>query len=215
MKKLVLFDWGGVLGHTGDMHVNPVHIFQEIGARMGIRGCYTPSFEDKVSAFFGISKEYSTLTTVSDAYSDAYVEKMLEFVYDMQPTYENILLFKRVYHSLCMEYEPNIELVKYAHSLKDRCSIGLISNCAVLEKYKQDVDVQRSKFDYCYISCDLGCRKPEPLIYNIANAGKEEIFFVDDREENLKYPKELGWTTYLFDGDNQRLINAIELFLQS
>ena len=43
----------------------------------------------------------------------------------------------------------------------------------------------------------------------------EDIFFVDDREENLVYPKELGWTTYLFDGDNKRLIDAIELFLQS
>lgn len=50
-------------------------------------------------------------------------------------------------------------------------------------------------------------RKPDAAIYEIAqdraNTKPEDIFFIDNLEENLVIPKQMGWSTFLYDPQNQ------------
>ena len=151
----------------------------------------------------------------SDKWGDESIAFILKTMYDLDSTYENISKFKSAFMILSSSIDCNKELVKYVHSLKDRCTIGLLSNCASLEKFKQDIDVKRSQFDKVYLSCDLGMRKPNKDIYDFVDDERYQILFIDDREENLTYPKELGWEVYHYTGNNEETIRVIETFINN
>ena len=62
-------------------------------------------------------------------------------------------------------------------------------------------DIQ--KCDYLFFSCEMGLRKPEIEYYKMIQdsleqrEGKVKIYFIDDREINLKPAISLGWKTHL------------------
>ena len=53
-----------------------------------------------------------------------------------------------------------------------------------------------------------GVRKPDTAIYELAqeraNTRPEDIFFIDNLEANLTAPKQMGWSTFLYDPHNQK-----------
>ena len=57
------------------------------------------------------------------------------------------------------------------------------------------------------LSYELGCLKPEPAIYRIAieRAGvrPEEIFFADDRPENVEAARQAGIAATCFQSEQQ------------
>jgi HAD superfamily hydrolase (TIGR01549 family) len=87
-----------------------------------------------------------------------------------------------------------------------------------MDKDRQMKHMDYSVFDYRFISCELGMRKPNKEIYEYVNNALKnyEILFIDDREINLKFPKELGWKTYCANsgGDLNGIKNACETFLK-
>lgn len=213
-NKMVLFDWGGVLGdHCGTMY-NEIEFFQKLGFQMSL---FVPLklIEERFTILKERMKYHSSLSTNSDKWGDESIAFILKTMYDLDSTYENISKFKSAFIILSSSVDCNKELVKYVHSLKDRCTIGLLSNCASIEKFKQDIDVQRSKFDKVYLSCDLGMRKPNKDIYDFVDDERYQILFIDDREENLTYPKELGWEVYHYTGNNEETIRVIETFINN
>lgn len=61
-----------------------------------------------------------------------------------------------------------------------------------------------AEFDRFYISGRMGCIKPDPEIYERAEADcglpPERLLFVDDRPENIDAARARGWQGHLFDG---------------
>ena len=94
------------------------------------------------------------------------------------------------------------------HSLEGKINMGIISNI--------HADVWWAAFDGGWVpkvtykeillSSDLGLMKPEKRIYEIAQnragVNPEEILFVDDKEENLVIPSQMGWKTVQFEQFN-------------
>jgi putative hydrolase of the HAD superfamily len=62
-------------------------------------------------------------------------------------------------------------------------------------------------FDAFFSSCYLGCRKPDPRIYQLAlyitQSAPEQCVFVDDRGLNLECARELGMRTIRFQNAAQ------------
>lgn len=88
-------------------------------------------------------------------------------------------------------------MVDFAHNLKNECKIGILSNLADIDKERIDKHYDLSKFDYVWLSFELGYRKPKKEIYEIVDndckLNPNNILFIDDVEENLEIPKKIGW----------------------
>lgn len=97
------------------------------------------------------------------------------------------------------------------YSLEDKVEIGIISNSStgIWEAALNDGLVPRIKYKQVLLSCNLGIKKPDSQIFELAQnkAGVEpwEILFVDDQMKNLVIPKEMGWGTVLFDQTNAEI----------
>jgi FMN phosphatase YigB (HAD superfamily) len=98
--------------------------------------------------------------------------------------------------------QPVFEMI---HSLEGKVDMGIISNihADVWWAAFEDNWVPKIKYKEILLSSDLGVIKPSRDIYEIAqekaNVKAEEILFIDDKEENLFEPKQMGWKTVLFD----------------
>lgn len=78
--------------------------------------------------------------------------------------------------------------------------VGLLSNtCRAHWNWieRQNYAVMGTPFDETVLSFDVGSMKPEPQIYEAAEAMCEvdpsEILFIDDRPENVAAAKQRGW----------------------
>jgi len=104
--------------------------------------------------------------------------------------------------------EPNKRMVKIVKGLKKRGYItALISNTiephAEFNKSRGNYDL----FSPLILSCEVGMRKPEPGIFELAlkKIGKPpgECVFIDDEPENLGPAKELGMKAIHFKSQGQ------------
>lgn len=98
--------------------------------------------------------------------------------------------------------------------------LGLASNYSYWYR-----DIFRSRrdlpgfFDLFFFSCEVGHRKPSMPFFTIVDqslraAGASSVLFFDDREENLRIPRELGWSAVHVD-EKQRASSVIEEALVS
>ena len=106
------------------------------------------------------------------------------------------------------DYESILPMHDLAKSIAKTYKVGIISNYfrgyfeeAIKQKFIPEIN-----FDSVIISAEVGCKKPEEEIYKIAEEkcgykGKE-IFFIDDKKENLFTAATLGWQTFLLDYKN-------------
>lgn len=92
---------------------------------------------------------------------------------------------------------------------------GLLSNSWGATTYPRDVLDQL--FDVLVISGELGVRKPEPRIYELAveamGMPADQLVFVDDLPGNLKPARALGIHTILHRGDTAATIAELHAVL--
>ncbi len=73
-----------------------------------------------------------------------------------------------------------------------------------LNEYRIERFALHRYFDTFLSSCYLDARKPEPVMFQraiqILQCRPEHCAFVDDRLENLEYPRQAGWHTVHFAG---------------
>jgi HAD superfamily hydrolase (TIGR01509 family) len=104
-------------------------------------------------------------------------------------------------------FTPNhavIDLVGELHAAGHR--LGVLSNtCAAHWEYCTDgrYGFLNECFDVYALSYELKSMKPEPEIYhraaNLADVAPTEIFFVDDRHENVLAAREAGYDAVLYE----------------
>src|SRR5579883_1141817 len=89
-----------------------------------------------------------------------------------------------------------------------RWQLGMLNNeSRELNQYRIDYFGLNRYFTVCFSSCWMDARKPDALIYeralNLLQRRPEEIVFTDDREQNLVYPRMMGWHTIHFQNTPQ------------
>jgi len=101
-----------------------------------------------------------------------------------------------------------------------RYELGLLTNM-----YKGMLNLIRNKglisdVDWVIVDSSIErSRKPEKEFYENAQKRSgvqgKDILFIDNKKENLKIPKELGWKTFWFDSGNyERSNKELESFLR-
>jgi len=185
-NKIVIFDWGGIIEshRKGEYNLdvaveNLIKHFNPKENKNIVERYYNRSVElgindTKDIKWFKQIKEEFNLECTPQKFYDYYIKE-----------FDNIEYYK--------------DVVEYAHSLKEKCKIGILSNLGYLDKQRLDKQVNLKQFDYVWLSFELKCRKPNEKIYKIVEEDckikPENILFIDDSKENIDTAKKLGWNT--------------------
>lgn len=207
-SKIIIFDWGGVIeSHKeGEYSINRAiinlikHFNSEEDENTIEERYHVQSIEDitydiyfKNDKWFQKIKHEFNLKCTTEAFYDYYIKE-----------FDKIEYYK--------------DVVKYAHSLKDKCKIGILSNLGSLDKQRLDKQVDLKQFDYVWLSFELNCRKPREKIYEIVeNDCKLEsrnILFIDDSKENIQVAQKRGWNACLATGHElEKIKEKVDEFL--
>ncbi len=188
-EKIVIFDWGGVVeSHKkGEYNI-------DVAIENLIKHFNPKETENIVERYYSRSIELGVkdIRNINDELWFEYLNEEFNLNCTPEEFYEcYIKEFDKV------EYYKNV--VNFAHSLKDKCKIGILSNLGSLDKQRLDKQVNLKQFDYVWLSFELECRKPEEKIYKIVEKDcklkPEKILFIDDCKENIETAQKLGWNT--------------------
>ena len=103
--------------------------------------------------------------------------------------------------------KPNRELLQVVAQLRSKCPVALISNTI-----PEHTDVNRSRglfkhFDSVILSHEVGARKPQRRIFEVASAAletpRQKMAFVDDEPEFIAAAARLGMHAIRFESNAQ------------
>ena len=204
-KKLILFDWGNIVeSHTTGYTCREA--FNDLFKACGYTG------NDDIFANLGKYKLVCipTITAFEDVYNQIAKD------YNFKTTYiEFIKLYKEIFDKV--DYYADV--ADYEKSLKDKCYIGILSDLTIFDKERLNRQVDLSKYDYVFLSFEMGCKKPSREIYDKVNRqlpfNPEDILFIDDRQDNIDMAKEFGWNTLKATGlELEKIKECCEAFIK-
>jgi len=213
MDKLVIFDWGGIVESHRDGEYNvfnarrdTIHYFRkdltDEEIKIGYQRIANNSHAENVS-------KYNSLVLVEEWF------KVLKNEFSLECNFKEFLKIYLEMHDKIHYYK---EAVEYAHSLKGKCKIAILSNLMYIDKDRINKQFNLSKFDYVWLSFEQESKKPEEKIYEIvekdSNFLPENILFIDDLERNLTIPNKRGWNTcQAFGYELDKIKQAVNNFL--
>ena len=212
MNKVVIFDWGGVC----ESHENNLKELQDAKVRVFKRLNNNLKEEQILDKFVYRTSNNESLGITNNQED---IEDWVNYVQKLMNINVTFAEFKKIYEEEFAKITYYKDVVKYVHSLKGRCKIGILSNLTPFDKKRIDDQYDLSKFDYVYLSFELGLRKPDRDIYeyvlNDINTKPENILFVDDEENNIKMAKKCGWNTCKAYGyELDKIKQSVENFLK-
>lgn len=213
MNKVVIFDWGGVVESHED---NQKELNQ---ARISLIRQYNSALSDEeiLSRFVQTTREGVMIGAVHEEEKICDWVSLLEEKMEIQVPYEE---FKRQYEKAFSNISYYHDVVSYAHSLKRRCKIAILSNLGPFDRKRIDSQYDLGQFDFVYLSFEIGLRKPDRRVYeyveNDLNIEPKNILLIDDVEENIEVANQFGWhTCQAFGYELDKIKNAVEKFLMT
>lgn len=211
MGKVVIFDWGGVV----ESHENNFHDMNMAKVRLIRR--YNKNLSDQEILNKWV---YRTSDGVSLGLTnkESDVVDWVNYLEGIMGIDVPFLEFKQAYleeFSLIKYYS---DVVSFAHSLKSKCKIAILSNLTPFDKKRIDDQYDLKMFDKVYLTFELGMRKPDKEIYDyvLDDLGvlPEEILFIDDDKDNIDGAKRCGWNTcQAFGYELDKIKECVEQFL--
>lgn len=174
--KVILFDLGNVI-----VFVDHMHICAKIAAWGGNSAdIYHYIFTERIEE----ALDRGEITPVR--FFDAIKER-----FDLRLDYDDFL---NVWSS---GFVPNEEIIPLIEELKCRYRLSLLSNTnqAHFEAIRRDVPIL-STFETCFLSYEMGLRKPDPRIYERVLEAMHimpgECVYIDDNESFVQAARCLG-----------------------
>lgn len=208
-EKIIIFDWGGVV----ESHDEKEYCIQR--ATIDFLKSYkinTDGLKDNEL----LAKYYECCNNLQSEGNYYELFNRIKKTFNIECTIEE---FVKRYNQYTFKTKFYKNVVDYAHSLKSRCKIGILSNLTPFDKERIDYQLNLSKFDYVFLSYELNLLKPNPKIYDIVEKDislpGENILFIDDTKKNLVVPKEMGWNTCQAVGTElDKIKQQVEEFLK-
>jgi HAD superfamily hydrolase (TIGR01509 family) len=181
-KKLILFDWGNIVeAHTTGYTCADAR--NDLFVASGYKG--------KEIIFRKISKYRLTKITSIEEFGKTFEEMAKDFNFNVP--YEK---FIELYYKIFANVDYYQDVADFEVSLKDKCYIGILSNLTIFDKERLDKQVDLSKYDYVFLSFEIGYKKPDKNIFEIVSKQlpfkPENILFIDDKDDNIDMAKKFG-----------------------
>ncbi len=213
MDKVVIFDWGGIV----ESHENNLQDLKAAQVRLIKR--FTNLLSDQE-----ILERWTNKTAEDVLIGATNKEEDIKDWVAINQKNMNINVpfeeFKKAYEEEFDLVRYYMDVVKYAHSLKEICKIAILSNLTPFDKKRIDKQYDLSKFDYVYLSFEIGVRKPDRKIYEYVledlGVSPKDILFIDDDTDNILMAKECGWNTCKAYGyELDKIKDSVEQFLKA
>ncbi len=118
------------------------------------------------------------------------------------------------------DLKPINSMLELIHKLKAKnYPVGLVSNV-----FQETAELIRlnggyENFDFTILSCEVGARKPDPLMYQsamkyLSNIKANEVMFFDDRQHCIDGAKEFGLNTFLVTNHNELIMQVNRIVKQ-
>lgn len=182
-NKLILFDWGNIV-ESFTTGYTCIDAWNDLFISCGYKG--------KEAAYNKLHKY--KLTRIKDYQEFEKVYEQMKTDFNLNKSFDEFIdiykdTFDKVYY-----YK---DVSEYEKSLKDKCYIGIFSNLTIFDKERLDKQVDLSKYDYVFLSYEMGLRKPEIEIYNKVQSNlpfkPADILFIDDKLANVESASKIGW----------------------
>lgn len=196
MIKAIIFDLGGVLITDVPLKQIAEESAQEFSLSV-----------EKIHAHL-YPTEHWNLLTLGKITEDEYWESFL------QAAMINVDK-KYLKHKVRSSLRPLVHSTKIINLLKDHYKLAVLSNHAKewSEHMKQKFDLFKS-FDPIIFSCDVGLRKPDPRIYEIAlrrlKCDADECVLIDDKKRNVDAAEKLGIKGIVFE-EYSKLVEGLSM----
>lgn len=181
MKKVILFDLGGVL-----INWNDDWLYDEISSQLKIPFSQIKSkFNENLCSLFE-----SKITE----------KEFWNLVLGNNNNIDNKIISK----TFLKKSSINYDLLSFAKSLKENGhTIGILSNLTAGTSNSFEKN-HLSDFDYHFYSNSIKMSKPNPEIYQYVceQIPSKNILLIDDKQENLDAAKLFGFKTILFSLSN-------------
>lgn len=211
MEKVVIFDWGGIV----ERHENNCQDLKEAKIRLIKRFNNSLSNEDILKRWTDKTSMGVSMGTTNSEMDIKDWNDLIQKNMDINTPFEE---FKEMYEKEFSSVKFYKDVVEYAHSLKKRCKIAILSNLISFDKKRIDDQYDLSRFDYVYLSFEIGMEKPDGRIYEYVlddlKIKPENILFIDDDSNNILMAKKYGWNTCQACGyELDKIKQAVEMFL--
>ena len=184
-NKLILFDWGNIVEADTVGHSSMI-AWNDLLKKCGYKG--------EENLYYNLSKYRFSRIKNDEEFKKAYQSMKEDF--NLTATYD---YFVENYKVIFDGIDYFKEVADYEKSLKDKCYIGIFSNLTIFDKERLDKQVDLSKYDYVFLSFEMGLRKPEAKIYEYEQEHvpfePEDILFIDDKKINIDNASKAGWDT--------------------
>jgi len=198
MVKLVAFDIGGVL-QLGENSAKRIKGHEAIG----VHNYIAKKLKLDLDTWFD---------SIDTAYAEAIIGKISRKAALKRmsrnlnlPESKIVKLFREAYKK---NFKRNNKLYEIAKTLrKNKYKTAILSDQWHLSKESLIPKKDEKLFNYSFISCDVGVRKPSKEIFKLVIARTHlkphEIVFIDNREWNTIPAEKLGIRTILFKNNKQ------------
>ena len=184
-NKVILFDWGNIVeSHTTGYSCYDA--WNDLFFACGYNG--------KETIFNLLGKYKLSCISSIEEFENIYNEiaKEFNFIVNYQ---DFIKLYKEIFDKI--DYYKDV--AEYEVSLKNKCYIGIFSDLTVFDKERLNKQVDLSKYDYVFLSFEMGLKKPSRELFEKVSKklpfNNKNILFIDDRQDNIDMAKEFGWNT--------------------
>lgn len=211
MKKVVIFDWGGIV----ESHENDSQDIKDALVRLIKRFNNSLSDIEILKRWTDETSLGVSIGVISDEYNLRDWFSLLQKNMNISVSFEE---FKKSYEEELSLVDYYDDVATYAHSLKDRCKIAILSNLMMFDKKRIDKQYNLSAFDYVYLSYEIGLLKPDKKIYeyvlNDLNVSSNDVLLIDDDTNNILSARECGWNTcQAFGYELDKIKYSVEQFL--
>ena len=208
-KKLIIFDWGRVLEGYDGIPMCGEEFIKKVLADIDIQ--LPHSLLDTFTKTLDINHNFEkSMSDVNEHIIKAF--NSVNLYVDALRVSDFIKAF--IGKSIALN-TGNREILRWMENHKG-VDYALLSNCGQLDLVRQSITAPEYLFKYVLRSCECGLEKPEVPIYlhfEKMLECKYDILFIDDKQDNLVVPEELDWKTFLYEGDNDKLFECLEMFL--
>lgn len=211
IDKIVIFDWGGVC----ESHEDNMHDLEKAKIRV-IKKFNNKLSDEEILRRWTSRNSKGVLISVLNRRED--IEDWFNLFKKNMDIFVSYEEFKKTYEEELSTVKYYKELVDYAHSLKGRCKIAILSNLMPLDRKRINDQYNLGMFDFVYLSYDMGIRKPDGRVYeyviNDLKVTGKDILFIDDVSDNILMARKYGWNTcQAFGYELDKIKEAVESFL--
>lgn len=213
-NKIVIFDWGGIVESHKENENNYFKIIIEI-----IKTINPNINENETISLWKKCNEDEKGKSISICKDIKDIEKWFKRVKNVFKLNCDLETFNKIYQKQFELVDCYKDMIELEYKTKKKCKIGILSNLMFLDKERLSRQLDLNKFDYVWLSFELGEAKPDNKIYetveNDCKIKPQNILFIDDTKENILTAKNRGWNVcncYGYEID--KIKEAIEKFLE-